>query len=69
MVVKKEGIKEAICNVMNEEDQESKERRERANELSEIAKKAVEKEGSSYLNITLLIQDIMQQQLSIKVET
>ncbi|RHN48556.1 putative hexosyltransferase [Medicago truncatula] len=69
VVVKKEVIKEAICNVMNEEVEESKERRERANELSEIAKKAVEKGGSSYLNITLLIQDIMQQQSNIKVET
>ncbi|XP_058738089.1 UDP-glycosyltransferase 73C25-like [Vicia villosa] len=69
VIVKKEGIKEAICNVMDEGDQESKERRERASELSEIAKKTVEKGGSSYLNITLLIQDIIQLQSNTKVET
>ncbi|KAL5060088.1 hypothetical protein RYX36_031692 [Vicia faba] len=62
VIVKKEGIKEAICRVMDEGDQESKERRERASELSEIAKKAVEKGGSSYLNMTLLIQDIIELQ-------
>ncbi|XP_058738085.1 UDP-glycosyltransferase 73C6-like [Vicia villosa] len=62
VVVKKESIKEALCRVMDEEDQESKERRERVSELSEIAKKAVEKGGFSYLDITLLIQDIIQLQ-------
>jgi UDP-glucosyl transferase 73C len=69
VVVKKEGIKDAICNVMDEEGEESKERRERASELSEIGKRAIEKGGSSYLNITLLIEDIMQLQSSTKVET
>ncbi|CAK8543935.1 unnamed protein product [Lathyrus sativus] len=69
VVVKKEVIKEAICNVMDEGDQESKERRERVSQLSEQAKKAVEKGGSSYINITLLIQDIMQLQSTTKVET
>ncbi|KAI5425751.1 hypothetical protein KIW84_031534 [Lathyrus oleraceus] len=62
IVVKKESIKEAICNVMDEEDEESKERRERVSELSEIGKKAIEKDGSSYINMTLLIQDIIQLQ-------
>ncbi|KAI5427842.1 hypothetical protein KIW84_033029 [Lathyrus oleraceus] len=62
IVVKKESIKEAICNVMDEGDEESKERRERASELSEIGKKAIEKGGSSYINMTLLIQDIIQLQ-------
>ncbi|CAK8543937.1 unnamed protein product [Lathyrus sativus] len=69
VVVKKEVITKTICNVMDEGDQESKERRERVSELSEIAKKAVEKGGSSYINITLLIQDIMQLQPTTKVET
>ncbi|KAI5425760.1 hypothetical protein KIW84_031543, partial [Lathyrus oleraceus] len=69
VVVKKEVIKEAICNVMDEGDQESKERRERASKLCEMAKRAVEKGGSSYVNITLLIQDIMQLQSTTKVET
>ncbi|KAL5060090.1 hypothetical protein RYX36_031694 [Vicia faba] len=68
VVVKKEVIKEVICNVMNE-GVESKERRERASELSEMTKRAVEIGGSSYLNITLLIQDIMQLQSTTKVET
>ncbi|XP_058740302.1 UDP-glycosyltransferase 1-like [Vicia villosa] len=68
VAVKKEVIKEAIFNVMGEKDQESKERRERASILSETAKRAVEKGGSSYANITLLIQDIMQLQSTIKVE-
>ncbi|XP_058740298.1 UDP-glycosyltransferase 73C6-like [Vicia villosa] len=63
VVVKKESIKEAICRVMDEGDQDSKERRERVSELSEIAKKTVEKGGSSYINMTLLIQDIMELQL------
>ncbi|KEH24634.1 putative flavonol 7-O-beta-glucosyltransferase [Medicago truncatula] len=60
VLVKKEGIKEAICMVMDE-GEESKERRERASKLSEMAKRAVEKGGSSHLNINLLIQDIMEQ--------
>ncbi|XP_058740301.1 UDP-glycosyltransferase 73C12-like [Vicia villosa] len=68
VVVKKEVIKEAICNVVNE-GVESKERRERASELSEMAKRAVEKGGSSYHNITLLIQDIIQLQSTTKAET
>ncbi|CAL5194109.1 unnamed protein product [Lathyrus oleraceus] len=62
IVVKKESIKETICNVMDEGDEESKERRERVSELSEIGKKAIEKDGSSYINMTLLIQDIIQLQ-------
>ncbi|KAL5059981.1 hypothetical protein RYX36_031585 [Vicia faba] len=53
IVVKKESIKEAICNVMDDGDQESKERRERASELSKMAKRAVENGGSSYINMTL----------------
>ncbi|CAJ2631311.1 unnamed protein product [Trifolium pratense] len=68
VLVKKEGIKEAICMVMDE-GEESNERRERASKLSEMANRAVEKGGSSYLNMNLLVQDIMQQQSSSKVET
>ncbi|CAK8539137.1 unnamed protein product [Lathyrus sativus] len=59
VLVKKQGIKEAICRVMDEGG-ESKEIRERASKLSEIANRAVEKGGSSCLNMTLLLQDIMQ---------
>jgi UDP-glucosyl transferase 73C len=68
VLVKKEDIKEAICMVMNK-GEESNERRERASKLSEMANRAVEKGGSSYLNMNLLVQDIMQQQSSSKVET
>jgi UDP-glucosyl transferase 73C len=68
VLVKKEDIKEAICMVMDE-GEESNERRERASKLSEMATIAVEKGGSSYLNMNLLVQDIMQQQSSSKVET
>jgi len=68
VLVKKEGIKEAICMVMDE-GEESKERRERASKLSEMAKRAVEKGGSSHLNINLLIQDIMEQRSSSTVDT
>lgn len=60
VLVKKEDIRKAICMVMDE-GEESKERRKRASELSEMAKRAVEKGGSSYHNMTLLIEDIMQQ--------
>ncbi|XP_028789961.1 UDP-glycosyltransferase 73C5-like [Neltuma alba] len=60
VVVKKEDIKKAICMVMDE-GEESEERRKKAKELSEMAKKAVENGGSSHRNISLLIEDIMQQ--------
>ncbi|XP_061352609.1 UDP-glycosyltransferase 73C11-like [Gastrolobium bilobum] len=60
VMVKKEDIKNAICLLMDE-GEESKERNQRALKLSEMAKRAVEKGGSSHLNMTLLIQDIMQQ--------
>nr|KYP70997.1 Cytokinin-O-glucosyltransferase 1 [Cajanus cajan] len=60
VLVKKEDIKKAICLVIDDHGEESKERRERARKLSEIAKIAVEKGGSSHLDMTLLIHDIMQ---------
>ncbi|KAL9332012.1 hypothetical protein ACSQ67_001622 [Phaseolus vulgaris] len=59
--VKKDDIKRAICMVMDEDGEEGKERRERVRKLSEMGKRAVEEGGSSHLDITLLIQDIMQQ--------
>ncbi|XP_031276322.1 UDP-glycosyltransferase 73C4-like [Pistacia vera] len=60
--VKEEKIKEAVEKVMNEDKKEP--RRNEARKLAEMAKKAVEEGGSSYNNITLLIEDIIQQQLS-----
>ncbi|BAT85771.1 hypothetical protein LR48_Vigan641s004900 [Vigna angularis] len=57
--VKKEDIERAIAEIMNETS-ESEERRERVRELGEMAKRAVEKGGSSHSNVSFLIQDIMQ---------
>ncbi|CAB4317701.1 unnamed protein product [Prunus armeniaca] len=59
VMVKKENVKEAIEKVMDGEEREG--RTERAREFGEMAKKAVAEGGSSHLNITQLIQDIMQQ--------
>ncbi|GFP85547.1 UDP-glycosyltransferase 73c6 [Phtheirospermum japonicum] len=41
-----------------EEGEEGKERRRKARELAKMAKRAVGEGGSSYLNITLLIEEI-----------
>ncbi|KAJ9184381.1 hypothetical protein P3X46_004112 [Hevea brasiliensis] len=60
--VKREEVKRAVENLMDG-GEEGKERRKRARELGEIAKKAIEVGGSSYLNMTLLIEDIRQKVL------
>ncbi|XVF55566.1 hypothetical protein PTKIN_Ptkin06aG0046200 [Pterospermum kingtungense] len=60
VMLKKEDYKNAIEKLMDEGD-EGIERRERAKEFGDKAKKAVEVGGSSYHNMTLLIQDISQQ--------
>ncbi|KAK8563505.1 hypothetical protein V6N13_006291 [Hibiscus sabdariffa] len=59
-MLRKENVKNAIHQMMDEGN-EGMERRKRAKEFGEMAKKAVEMGGSSYRNITLLIQDIIQQ--------
>ncbi|CAJ1890978.1 unnamed protein product [Sphenostylis stenocarpa] len=59
VLVKKEDVEGAIETLMDETS-ESEERRQRVKELAEMAKGAVEKGGSSYSNVTLLIDDIMQ---------
>ena len=59
VLVKKEDVQRAIEELMDEKN-ESEERRERAKELAEMATRAVEEGGSSHLNVTLLIQDIME---------
>ncbi|CAK7343262.1 unnamed protein product [Dovyalis caffra] len=59
VLVKKEKVKNAVDRLMNE-GEEGEERRKRAQELSKMANKAVEEEGSSYLNMKLLIEDIRQ---------
>lgn len=58
VVVKKEKVKKSIEELM-EETEDGRERRERAKKLGKKAKEAVEEGGSSYLNMKLLIQDIM----------
>ncbi|EOY08011.1 Don-glucosyltransferase 1, putative [Theobroma cacao] len=60
IMLKKEDVKNAVDKLMDE-GKEATERRKRAKEFGEKAKKAVEVGGSSYVNMTLLIQDIMQQ--------
>ncbi|KAK7267810.1 hypothetical protein RIF29_20489 [Crotalaria pallida] len=60
-LVKKEDVERAIHKLMDETS-ESEERRKRVKELAEVAKRAVEVGGTSHSNVTLLIQDIMQQQ-------
>ncbi|XP_054801385.1 UDP-glycosyltransferase 73C4-like [Prosopis cineraria] len=60
--VKKEKVKEAIEKVMSEEDEESERIRERARNYAEKANKAMEKDGSSVLNMSVLIQDMIIQQ-------
>ena len=66
VVVKKEDIEKAICMV-TEKGEESEERRKKTKEMSEMAKKAVENGGSSHHNISLLIEDIMQQAYKTRV--
>ncbi|QCE04148.1 UDP-glucosyl transferase 73C [Vigna unguiculata] len=60
VLVKKEDVERAINELMDETG-ESEKIRERVKELADMAKKAVEQGGSSHSNVTLLIQDVMQQ--------
>ncbi|KAL3628430.1 UDP-glucoronosyl and UDP-glucosyl transferase [Castilleja foliolosa] len=57
VLVKKDDVRKGVELVM-EEGEEGKERRRKARELSEMAKRAVEEGGSSYLSITLLIEEV-----------
>lgn len=57
VLVKSEDVKNAIELLMDEGDWEGEKRRKRARELAEMANKAAGG-GSSYHNITLLIEDI-----------
>ncbi|KAL5807428.1 hypothetical protein ACOSQ4_030161 [Xanthoceras sorbifolium] len=61
VLIKREDVKAAVEKLMDEEDKEAQERRERARELGKLANRAVEEGGSSYLNIELLLQDIINQ--------
>ncbi|KAF2289820.1 hypothetical protein GH714_038808 [Hevea brasiliensis] len=59
VLVKRENIKKAIKQLMDE-GEEGEDRRERATQIGKMAKSAVEEGGSSHLNMTLLIQHVMQ---------
>ncbi|KAI9120497.1 hypothetical protein K1719_007530 [Acacia pycnantha] len=56
----RDQVKEAIEKAMGEEDEESERIRERARDYGEKANRAMEKGGSSYLNLSLMIEDIKQ---------
>ncbi|RDX63769.1 UDP-glycosyltransferase 73C5, partial [Mucuna pruriens] len=56
--VSRENVKEALEKVMGE-GEEKEERRERARKYVDIAKKAIEEGGSSYRNMSMLIDDII----------
>ncbi|XP_050380458.1 UDP-glycosyltransferase 73C1-like [Argentina anserina] len=59
ILVYKENVKVAI-EILMDEGKTGQERRERVGELSILAKRAVQEGGSSYANITNLIQHFMQ---------
>lgn len=63
VLVKREGVKKAIDILMDEGD-ESDKRRKRARELGVMATRATEEGGTSYLNMSALIQEIMGQTVS-----
>ncbi|KAG5584222.1 hypothetical protein H5410_044656 [Solanum commersonii] len=60
VLVNKDQVKNAINQLMDK-GFESEERRKIAKDLAHISKKAIQEEGSSYLNIKLLIEDVMEQ--------
>lgn len=55
LVMKREQVKKAIDKVMDK-GQEGEDRRKRARELGDMAKKAIEEDGSSYVNMEMFIQ-------------
>ncbi|KAI7996861.1 UDP-glycosyltransferase 73C3 [Camellia lanceoleosa] len=59
-LVEREVLREAVGKVMGE-GIDREERRRRARELREMAKRAMEVGGSSYLNMRLLIEDLIKQ--------
>ncbi|XP_030522141.1 UDP-glycosyltransferase 73C1-like isoform X2 [Rhodamnia argentea] len=61
VLMKREEVKQAVNQLMDEVDDGARERRNRAAGLGRRAKMAMEEGGSSYLNMTLMIEDIMQQ--------
>ncbi|XVE90460.1 hypothetical protein DITRI_Ditri20bG0079700 [Diplodiscus trichospermus] len=68
VLVKKEDVKKAIKRWM-EEGKEGEERQNRAKKLGEMAMKALQVGRYSHLNITQLIQDIMQRTCERKLSS
>ncbi|CAA0386070.1 unnamed protein product [Arabidopsis thaliana] len=60
VMVSRECVRKAVDELMGDSE-EAEERRRKVTELSDLANKALEKGGSSDSNITLLIQDSMEQ--------
>ncbi|KAL5809633.1 hypothetical protein ACOSQ3_030324 [Xanthoceras sorbifolium] len=62
VLVKRDEIEKAVSMLMdNGGDQVGEKRRERARQLQVQARRAMEKDGSSHINMSLLIQDITNQ--------
>ena len=59
--VKKDSVKEAIEKVMRKGGDHEK-RREKAKKYADMAKKTIEEGGSSYHNMSMLIDDIVHAQ-------
>nr|AVW82179.1 UDP-glucosyltransferase UGT73C24 [Barbarea vulgaris subsp. arcuata] len=60
VLASRESVRKAVDELMGDSE-EAKERRRKVKELSDLANKALEEGGSSYSNIELLIEDIMEQ--------
>ncbi|KAG5594472.1 hypothetical protein H5410_035704 [Solanum commersonii] len=58
VLISKDQVKKAIDQLMDQ-GLEGKERRKIAKDLAHISMKAIQEEGFSYLNIKLLIEDVM----------
>ncbi|XP_010504074.1 PREDICTED: UDP-glycosyltransferase 73C7-like isoform X2 [Camelina sativa] len=60
VMVSRENVRKAVDELMGDSE-EAEERRRKVKELSDLANKALGEGGSSDANLTLLIQDIMEQ--------
>lgn len=58
-LVKWDQVKRAIERLMDVASEEGRMRTRRAEELAKMANNAVEEGGSSYMNVTMLIQDVL----------
>ncbi|XP_059290502.1 UDP-glycosyltransferase 73C4-like [Lycium ferocissimum] len=58
VLVNKDQVKKAIDQLMDK-GLEGEERTKRAKELAHMSKKAIQEEGSSYLNIKIFIEDVL----------